>query len=106
MRLWLIVIGMGVVTYAIRLSVFAIVPHSALPRVAREALRFVTPAILAAIIAPAVLYAGSEGGFDASPANERLLAALFAGGVAWLAGNVWLTIAAGMGALWLLRWAA
>ena len=39
MRLWLIVLAMGVATYGIRLSVLAFVHHSALPRAAREALR-------------------------------------------------------------------
>lgn len=104
MRIWLIVIAMGVATYAIRLSVLAFVRPSALPRPVREALRFVTPAILCAIIAPAVLYAGENGAFDAGPGNSRLVAALLATAVAWTARNVWLTIGAGMAALWLLQW--
>ena len=106
MTIWLIVIVMGAGTYAIRLSVLALVHHSALPRTAREALRFVTPAVLCAIIAPAVLYAGPGGAFDGGPGNQRLLAALAAVGVAWAARNVWLTIGVGMAALWLLQWAA
>ena len=105
MRLWLIVLGMGVVTFGIRLSVLAVVHHSLLPRTIRDALRFVTPAVLAGIILPAVLYAGDHGGFDAGPGNERLVAAVLAAAVAWVARNVWLTIGSGMAALWLLRWA-
>jgi branched-subunit amino acid transport protein len=106
MRLWLIVVAMGVATYGVRLSVLALMPHTALPRPARDALRFVTPAILTAIIVPAVLYAGDNGAFDATPGNQRILAALIAIAVAWAARNVWLTIGAGMAALWLLQWAA
>lgn len=103
MNLWLIVIAMGAVTYAIRLSMLVFVHHSALPPVARNALRYVTPAVLTAIILPAVLYAGAAGGFDAGPGNARLVAALLAALVARLTGNVWLTIGIGMCALWALE---
>ena len=104
MRLWLIVIATGVGTYGIRLSVLVFVHHSALPRPARNALRFVTPAVLAAIILPAVVYTRGFGHFDATPGNERLLAAVLAAGVAWLTKSVWATIAVGMTALWVLQW--
>jgi branched-subunit amino acid transport protein len=100
MSAWLIVIAMGLATYAIRLSMLVFVHHSALPPLARDALRYVTPAVLAAIIAPAVLYVGDASRFDAGPGNERLLAAIFAAAVARLTSNVWLTIGAGMCALW------
>ncbi len=105
MRLWLILLAAGAVTVSIRLSVFALVPHTMLPRAARDALRLVTPAVLAGIILPAVLYAGDRGAFDASPANDRLVAAIIASAVALVLRNVWLTIGTGMGALWLLKWA-
>jgi branched-subunit amino acid transport protein len=101
--LWLIVIGMGLVTYAVRLSMLAFVRPSVLPVSTREALRFVTPAVLAAIILPAVLYSGGNGVFDAGPGNERLLATALAALVAWTTRNVWATIAAGMAGLWLLE---
>jgi branched-subunit amino acid transport protein len=104
MRLWLIVIAAGLGTYGIRLSVLVFVHHSALPRPAREALRFVTPAVLAAIILPAVVYTRGAGHFDATPGNERLVAAVLAAGVAWATKSVWGTIAVGMTALWLLQW--
>jgi branched-subunit amino acid transport protein len=104
-RLWLIVAAAGIGTYGIRLSVMVFVHHSVLPRAARDALRFVTPAVLLAIILPAVLYTGDRLTFDAGPGNERLTAALAAAAVAWVAKNVWLTIGSGMAMLWLLRWA-
>jgi branched-subunit amino acid transport protein len=105
MRLWLVVAAAGIGTYGIRLSVMVFVHHSLLPRAARDALRFVTPAVLLAIILPAVLYAGDPVTFDAGPGNERLVAALVAAAVAWAAKNIWLTIGSGMAMLWLLRWA-
>ena len=105
MRLWLIVAAAGIGTYGIRLSVMVFVHHSLLPRAARDALRFVTPAVLFAIILPAVLYAGEPVTFDAGLGNERLVAALAAAAVAWAAKNTWLTIGIGMAMLWLFRWA-
>ncbi len=101
MRVWLIIIAAGVVTYGIRLSMLALVHHSTLPRTARDALRFVTPAVLCAIILPAVLFVGSDQHF--SVANERVAAGLIAAAIAYLAKNVWLTIGAGMAALWVLQ---
>jgi branched-subunit amino acid transport protein len=106
MTLWLVALGMGVVTYAIRLSVLVFVHHTALPGAARDALRYVTPAVLTAIIVPAVVFVDGTGAFDPGPGNERVPAALVAATVAWITKNVWATIAVGMGALWLLQWVA
>lgn len=105
MRLWLIIIAAGIVTYGIRLSVLVFVHHSALPRITREALRYVTPAVLAAIILPAVVYGNGASAFDASPGNARVPAALLAAAIAWATGNVWATIGVGMAALWVFAWA-
>ena len=105
MNLWLALALMGAGTYAIRLSMLVFVSHERLPSAVRDALQYVMPAVLVAIILPAVLYTGDDASFDLSAGNERLLAALIAGGIAWLAKNVWLTVGVGMGALWLLQWA-
>ena len=104
MRLWIIIIAMGVVTYGVRLSMLVFVHHSSLPRTARRALRFATPAVLAAIILPAILYTRGSGHFDATPGNERLLSAIVAAAVAYGTKSVWATIAVGMTTLWLLEW--
>lgn len=103
MNLWLIVAAAGIGTFAIRLSMLVFVHPSALPLLVREALRFVSPAVLAAIILPAVLYVGQDERFSAGAGNERMLAALIASGVAWATRNVWLTIGVGMSALWALK---
>jgi branched-subunit amino acid transport protein len=103
MNLWLIIAGMGAVTYSIRLSMLMFVHHASLPGVARDALRYVTPAVLTAIILPAVLYVGQSDDLDAGLGNARLVAAALAAIVARLTSNVWLTIAAGMCALWTLE---
>jgi len=99
--LWLTIVGMGLVTYAIRLSVITLLGRVELPPNFQRALRFVPPAVLSAIIFPEILRPG--GTFYFSPANPRLIAGLIAGLVAWRTKNVLLTIAAGMVALWILQ---
>ena len=106
MTLWLTVFGMGAVTYGIRLSLLVFVSHTSLPRAARDALRFVLPAVLVAIILPAALYVVEEQSLSVSFGNERLVAVLLAAAVALLSKNVWLTVSTGMAALWLFQWLA
>jgi branched-subunit amino acid transport protein len=103
MNLWLVAVGMGIVTYGIRLSVLVFVHHTALPSALRDALNYVTPAVLTAIIVSAVLYVGDEEDLQFTFGNERIVAALLAALVAWLTKNVWATITAGMSMLWLLE---
>jgi branched-subunit amino acid transport protein len=100
MRTWLIIAGMGLVTYAIRLSAIALFGRLEMPSPVRNALRFVPPAVLTALITPAVVR--PEGPVDLSLANSHLLAGLAAAVVAWWTRNTLLTIGAGMAALSLL----
>jgi branched-subunit amino acid transport protein len=99
--LWLTLFGMGLVTFAIRLVPILALDRLAIPPRLRQALRFVPPAVLSAILFPELLIANN--GLDVSPGNERLLAGLLAIGVAWFYKNVLLTIAAGMAAVWVLQ---
>ena len=99
--MWLLLLTMGLVTFAIRLSVIALSDKIELPVLVRRSLRFVPPAVLAAIIAPELLM--REGVLDVSLSNARLLAGVLAALVAWRTKNVLLTIAVGMAALWLLQ---
>ncbi len=102
MNIWLTIAIAGAGTFAIRLSWLAVARAGGIPEPAREALRFVTPAVLAAIIVPAVVYTGESAEFSLA-GNERILAALAAGAIAWATRNVWLTIGIGMAALWALK---
>ena len=70
MNLWLAIGLMGAGTYAVRLSMLVFVSHERLPSAVRDALQYVMPAVLAAIILPAVLYVGDGAGFDPSIGNE------------------------------------
>lgn len=107
MTLWVAVAVAGLVTFGVRLLSLAYLPPTALPPMARDALRFVMPAVLSAIIAPAVLFSGDEKTFALPQESARVVAAAVAAGVAWLGQRrlpvgrqVWLTIAVGMATLW------
>jgi len=104
MRLWLIVAGMVVVTYGVRLSVIALLRGGMLPTGFMRALRYVPPAALSAIVLPALV--APDGTLDLSAGNLRLLAGIVAALVAWATRRTLLPIAVGMAALWLLQWLA
>jgi branched-subunit amino acid transport protein len=97
MSTWLIIAAMAAVTYATR----------ALPLLARwrpphplaeRALRHVPPAILAALVLPALLAPGGS-----PEAGPELWAGLVGAVVAWRTANMPLTIFAGLGAFAFLR---
>jgi branched-subunit amino acid transport protein len=100
--LWGVILAIGVVTYAIRLSFIALFGRvDDIPPLVEQALTYVPAAVLAALVVPALVtvqptLAGTLG-------QDRLLAGLVAAGVAWRTENVFATIAVGMGALWFLR---
>ena len=100
-ELWVIIIGMTVVTYGARLSVIVLLGQNGLPQGMSRALRFVPPAVLAAIVFPALL--APDGPLDLSPGNDRLLAGIVAALVAWRSRNILLTIAVGLVLLWILQ---
>jgi len=94
------ILAMGVLTYALRLSFIGLLGrHTLQPRVWR-ALRLVPPAVLAAIIVPALVLPAGQ--LDLGPDNARLAGGVVAGLVAWRSKNMLLTIGAGMGVL--LAW--
>lgn len=100
MILWLSVIGMGLITFSIRLSLILLWERVNVPPAIQQALRFVPAAVLSAIILPELLQPGGQ--LDISFGNARLLAGLVAMVVAWRTKNVLFTIAAGMVLLWIL----
>jgi branched-subunit amino acid transport protein len=58
MNYWLILIGMGLVTFGTRLLPIVLLGRIEIPVVVQRALRFVPPAVLSAIIAPELLMPG------------------------------------------------
>lgn len=97
MNVWLAMLGMGAVTFALRASLLVLPERIALPALVRRALRFVPAAVLTAIWAPELLL--RSGSLYLAPGNERLLAGTLAIAVAWRFRNAFVTIAAGMIAL-------
>jgi branched-subunit amino acid transport protein len=99
-----LITGMAVATYVCRYPVLALVSRITLPSSLLGAMRFIPPAVLAAIITPAVLM--PEGNVAVTAENEHFIAGLVAVLVAWRSQNLLLTIVVGMITLWALRWLA
>lgn len=100
-ELLVIIILGALLTYLTRLSFIVIIPHQSLPHFFRSGLRLVPPAVLAAIIIPAILLPAET--LDLSLQNHRLLAGVVAIIIGWRFRNIWLTIASGMLTLWILN---
>lgn len=101
----LLILGMALVTFAIRYPMLALANRFELSQLVKDALKFVPPAVLAAIIAPSVLMR-NDAALGISLGNSYLVAALVAGVVAWRSQNLLLTIVIGMATLWLWMWLA
>lgn len=100
--IWLTVLGVGLGTYLLRLSFIPLWQKLSIPPLVHQALAYVPTAVLAALVLPALVR--PEGVIDLGPDNLRLLAGGLAAAVAWFSRNVLLTLATGMGVLWLLQW--
>lgn len=100
-RLWLLLAGMGAITYALRLSMIVLLGRMEVPPRMLRGLRFVPAAVFSALVAPALVR--PAGSVWLSPANPYLLAGLLAGAVAWRTRSMVLTIVLGWAAFWLVR---
>lgn len=101
MTIWLTMIAVGVLTYLTRLSfIWFLAQREISPRL-RQALRFVPPAVLSALIFPELVL--PNGVFDISLGNERLIAGIIAALIAWRTKNVVATILIGMATLLVLQ---
>jgi branched-subunit amino acid transport protein len=100
---WIAIAGVAASTFLLRASFIVFVDPHRFPHWFRRALAFVPPTVLAAIVAPGLLFTAE--GFDPTLANPRWIAGLVAIAVGALMRSAWSTIASGMVALWLLQWA-
>lgn len=99
---WTLIALIGAGTFTIRFSLIALSSRSErFPATAQRALRFIPPAVFAALVAPAFLM--PDGLMDLSPDNHRLLAGILASLVAWKTRSVLWTIVSGMAFLWVLQ---
>ncbi|WP_144905085.1 AzlD domain-containing protein [Halobellus captivus] len=101
LAVWTAIVALGLVTFGIRASFIHLFGRlEAVPDRATNALRFVPPAVFAALTVPAFI---APEGAIAVVGNERLLAGLVAAAVTWYLDDVFATIVAGMATLWILR---
>lgn len=101
MRIWLIFIAGGIGTYLTRLSFFAIGSRLTLPAWSKRALKYVAPAVFAAIVLPPIL--GDSGLSGVTTINPRLLAAAVAAVVGYRTKNIASVLVVGMVALWFFQ---
>jgi branched-subunit amino acid transport protein/MFS family permease len=105
MTIWLIILTFGAATFGMRLAFLARTRRAHRSFSSPRWLRFVPPAVLAALVASALLPARLVMGSPLTAEKlHQLLAAGLAAFVAWHFQNVLLTVASGMGALWGLNW--
>ncbi len=103
MNILYLITGMALVTFIIRYSMFAVAGHIEFPPWLINALRYVPPAILTALIVPAIpMPTGDK--FSFSYTNAYLVGALVALSVGWFSKNLLLTILLGMAAFWGWQW--
>ena len=102
MNTWLVILGVSACTFLLRASFIVFADPQRFPRAFRQALAFVPPAVLAAIVAPGLLLL--EGSLDLTAHNPRWIAGLLAIVVGARTRNALATIATGMVVLWLLQW--
>jgi branched-subunit amino acid transport protein len=103
--IWALMLTLGLATYAMRAAFFVGCKRS-LPHRLQQALRFVPPAVLAALALPALLSAGA--GFSLSRLIAGMVGLLVAictaARPAWRNKSVLLTVVCGISAFWLLTW--
>lgn len=101
MNIWLVMLLGGLITFLIRFSLIYLFGKFKIPETMRQALRYVPPAVLSAIVFPELFF--RDGVLSFSLENPRLLAGLFAILLAWISRNTLITIVAGMLALFVLQ---
>jgi branched-subunit amino acid transport protein len=100
--IFLTIVGMGVVTYLVRLLPVWLLSSRTLPPLVVAWLRFVPVAVLAALLLPGITM--PEGHIDLSFGNLFLWVAIPAILVAWKTRSFFGTVLVGIGLVALLRW--
>lgn len=98
-EIWLLILLSGAITFSHRASFIMLGSRLRLPPLLQRSLAYIPPAVLAAIVAPAVL---TDSGIAVGPFDVRQLALLGAGIVAWRTRSLLVTFVTGMALLWVL----
>ncbi len=101
MKVWMVMLLGGLVTWGTRFSFIYLFGKFNIPEKMRKALHYVPPAVLSAIILPELFL--HNGALDLSFGNFRLLAGLVAVLVAWWSKNTLFTLISGMTTLLVLQ---
>lgn len=96
--LWLTMLGIGIGTFLMRFSFIWLFGQGEVRPAIQRVLRLVPASVLSALIVPSFVISQQD---SFSLGNHRMWAGMIAAVVAWRSRNVLLTIAAGMGTLWL-----
>lgn len=99
LKLWIVILAVGALNYASRLSFIAFFAHRTMPPLLARALRYVPAAMLTALIVPMIV-APAVGPLSVNP---KIPAALVASVVAWTTKSTPKTLASGMLALWVME---
>lgn len=102
MRLWLIIIAGGLVSYGARMSFIGLGSRLSVPPAAERAMRYVAPSAFAALSIPLIL--GGDGLSNFGDDVPRIIASLAAVAVIVRWRNIPMSLVTGMLALWLLQW--
>ena len=100
MTAWVVIIVVGVATFAMRFVFIALFGKIAIPMWLERSLRYVAPSVLAAIAVPAVLAPNGA----VALWTPLLPAAIIGALAAWLTKSIGAAIVFGMIALWMLQW--
>jgi branched chain amino acid efflux pump len=103
MTTWIAIVGVALSTFLLRASFVVFADPHRFPHHFRQALTFVPPSVLAAIVVPGLLI--HEGVIDLTLDNPRWIAGVIAIVVGARLRNAVGAISSGMMALWLLQWA-
>ena len=99
--IWTVILVVGAGTFGFRFSFVYLFEHvDEVPSPVERALRYVAPAVLAALVAPSLLVLD---GSIAVVGNDRLLAGLVGAAVAWRTESIIWTMVAGVGALMVVQ---
>lgn len=99
MRALLLFVAAGLGTYLLRASLVVLLGRVTVAPPVERSLRYIAPAVLAAIVAPALLLDG-DGGLQVL--DLRVVAGVAAGLAAWRWRTIPATLAAGLGVYWVL----
>jgi len=101
LKIWTVIVVVGALNYASRLSFIAFFANREVPRLLARALKYVPAAMLTALVLPMIVPLDAAGAPSLSP---KIPAALVAAVVAYRARSTLPTLGAGMLTLWVLQW--